>query len=99
MILRKPWNILLFRTIRFDKNNKNSMDIDDDHENVDFVDDAKDDFDIDLPDEDDDALWQLDDRTKYLIGDYENRYEDGIISFSSILVRTKKHMLLQRVPP
>ena len=72
------------------------MDIDDDHENVDFVDDAKDDFDIDLPDEDDDALWQLDDRTKYLIGDYENRYEDRDHLFQFDSSANKKHMLLQR---
>ena len=74
------------------------MDIDGDDGNLHFVGNSKDDFDIDLPDEDDDSLWQLDDKTKYLIGNYENRYGDGDHLFQFDSSVNKKHMLLQRSP-
>ena len=85
-----------FKTIRFDNNDNNNMDVDSDQENANFVENLKDDFDIDLPNEDDDSLWQLDDDTKYLIGDQGNRYggREHLFQFDS--GANKKHVLLQR---
>eukprot|EP00944_MAST-04C_sp_MAST-4C-sp1_P004317 g4317.t1 len=96
--IKKALEYFAFKTIRFDKNNGNRMDIDGDDGNLHFVGNSKDDFDIDLPDEDDDSLWQLDDKTKYLIGNYENRYGDGDHLFQFDSSANKKHMLLQRSP-